>query len=372
MIIDELELTERDKKRITAGEKCELVGLLGELKQRNILTWLIIGVSSLLECSERAEGSLKTFCKFLWKLLRRVDCEMTETRLTTLLSSAGYKVIKLENILRNSQAIAQLADDMRSFIDVNVHFGGGSDVSGPSLLSLSDQCSTVPGSRPVCVLYNNGFLHNYILNTINYSAVSGAIRRYFRHININPADCPDKIVILLSNNVSTLKLSSKLSLDNVVVYDGGVDMFSDHTLPQHYNISQPQLARQEEAALAWLHSGGILLTHAAQFRGCEASNVILVTNYTKFSPLTTFIVFVLAALVGTAVGYWGGGGLWPGLLTAGIVVVLQLVYRGRAYGGVSTNYRSNITRAVAGLAVVMVDRRVAKDQLRKYFDVLES
>ena len=372
MIIDELELTETDKKLISSGEKCELARLLEELKQRNILTWAVIGVSSLLECSERAEGSVKTFIKFVSKLLKSVDCEVTESRLTSLLSSAGYKVIKLENVLRNSRAISQLSDDIRGFIDVNVHFGGGGDVVGPSLLSESGQCSTVPGSRPVCILYRNGFLHNNILNTINYSAVSGAISRYIRHININLAACSDKIVILLSNNISTQRLSSKLSLGNVVLYDGGVDMFDDHTVPRHYNISQPQLARQEEAALSWLHSGGILLTHAAQFRGCEASNVILVTNYTKFSPFTSLMVPVLAALVGGAIGYWGGGGLLSGLLIAGLIIVLQLVYRSRAYGGVSAHYRSNITRAVAGLAIVLVDRRVAKDQLNKYFDVLES
>ena len=374
LIIDEQELTERDKKLISSGEKCELVVLLEELKQRKILTWAVIGVSSLLECTERAESTLKSFFKFLSKMLRRVDCEVTETKLTTIISSAGYKVIKLENILRNSQAVAQLADNMRSFIEGNVHFGGGADVSGPSLLSVSDQCSTVPGSRPVCLLYNNGFLHNNILNTVNYSAVSGAIRRYIRHININPAVCADKIVILLSNNVSTLRLSTKLSLDNITValYDGGVEMFDDHSLPRHYNISPAQLARQEEAALAWLHRGGILLTHAAQFRGCEASNVILVTNYTRFYRLTSLVVCLLAALVGAAVGWWGGAGLWSGLLTAAIILALQLVYRSQAYAGVSANYRSNITRAVSGLAIVMVDRRMGKDQLRKYFDVLDS
>ena len=244
----------------------------------------------------------------------------------------------------------------------------------PGYISLSEsgQCSTVPGSRPVCILYHNGFLHNNILNTINYSAVSGAIRRYIRHINVNPAACHDKIVILLSNNISTQKLSTKLSLANVELYDGGVDMFDDQNVPRHYTISPPQLARQEEAALTWLRCGGLLLTHAAQFRGCEASNVILVTNYTKFSPFTTLMVLALAALVGGAIGYWGGGGPLPGLLAAALIIVLQVAYRSRAYGGVSTHYRSNITRAVAGLALVMVDRRVAKDQLNKYFDVLES
>ena len=161
LIIDELELTETDKKLISSGEKCELVRLLEELKQRNILTWAVIGVSSLLECSERAEGSVKTFIKFVTKLLRNVDCEVRESTLTSLLSSAGYKVIKLENILRNSRAISQLSDDIRGFIDVNVHFGGGGDVSGPSLLSgdTSRLCSHKSSSNITALSLVESFIN---------------------------------------------------------------------------------------------------------------------------------------------------------------------------------------------------------------------
>ena len=106
LIIDELELTEGDKRRILAGEDSDLERLLRRLRERNIYTWVVIGTTSLLETSERAESSFRTLQKevgmILSRLCHREHPTLSEARLTEVLSSAGCRVAKLEHVMRNS------------------------------------------------------------------------------------------------------------------------------------------------------------------------------------------------------------------------------------------------------------------------------
>ena len=106
MIIDELELTQRDRSKILAGEDSELERLLRRLRERNIYTWIVMSTTSLLETSERAESSLRTLQKevgmLLSRLFNREHPTLSEAKLTEVLSSPGYRVVKLEHVMRNS------------------------------------------------------------------------------------------------------------------------------------------------------------------------------------------------------------------------------------------------------------------------------
>ena len=235
------------------------------------------------------------------------------------------------------------------------------------------QCSTVPGTRPLAILYKNGHPNN----RMNYKAVSRAVSRYINHLNISTMqDKRDRIVILLSNNVSSKKLTEKLQLPGVKLYDGGVEMFDNGNAPKYYKLSEDQSAQQDLDIGDWVSKGGILVTHAQQFKGCEASNVLLLTNYSNFSSRTMFFVFLLACLLGWLVGDQvrkvGGlvAAVVAGFITSAVIILLQLVFISKEYAGVTLNYRSSIMRGVAGLAIVLNHRRFPVETLRTHFDVI--
>ena len=97
--------------------------------------------------------------------------------------------------MRNCQAVAKTAsvDNIRDYVRGDFV----RTILTPELGQSS--CSTVPGRKPVCVLFNNGWLDT-ALNRVNYGAISEAVREYFNHVKIDPANCTDKVAILLASS----------------------------------------------------------------------------------------------------------------------------------------------------------------------------
>ena len=367
MILDELE------------PSASALAVLKELRERNILAWVVINASSLREVYEQyrrrwCQEILALLLNDLWiflKCRRRSDRAFTVNSLSSALGSAGYKVVHLEKMMRNCQAVAKTAsvDNIRDYVRGDFV----RTILTPELGQSS--CSTVPGRKPVCVLYNNGWLDT-TFNRVNYGAISEAVREYFNHVNIDPANCTDKVAILLGNNISSSKIVTNISLPNVKLYDAGVDMFDSSNVPHYYDLPCAELERQKSDLQAWLDHGGILLSHAQQFKGCEATNVVtiagFINNHSPLIKLSIFFAVGLVYLVGAFLVcfYWG---LYPGsvfILVGFIILMTSFLLTRHAKVG-SMNYRSDLTRAVAGLGLVVDRNKVKRQEIRKHFEIIE-
>ena len=161
-----------------------------------------------------------------------------------------------------------------------------------------------------------------------------------------------------------------------MVYDDGVDMFDTWNVPKYYNCSELEKEKQKEDVRNWIDRGGILLTHSQQFRGCESTNVVLVSDlgtginlyvwifWMIISILTLVLAFVLLVLLHKDWFYWAFAGI--SLLFFIIVGFLPRLFpRGNSL------YRSNLTRAVAGLGYVVNERNVNREDISKHYDLHE-
>ena len=209
----------------------------------------------------------------------------------------GFQTVELKNIMRTSQNIAQ-ATSVESFNIMQGYNIVGRIDSGTS--------STVPGARPRMMIYSHT-VHDDIKEMYNKLADYVS-----QHLKTLPTD-KMRVAVLCDKYISVRQLSDQLRTREesraVSTYDGGVEEFDYDGAPEYREDSGEDGGEAE--LTEWLRAeSGILVTHAHQYRGCEADAVILVSRY------------------------WGDGG---------------------GYYDYGNNSRSPAARAVCSLAVITSD-----------------
>ena len=165
----------------------------------------------------------------------------------------GYNVLTLRNNLRNSSNIFK--------------------ASNPDNVDrLGSDCSTVSGEIPDFFLADNFDYQNISKHVETYLSKKKKLCKW--------------IAILCEHDhhdsISPRKLKDQLSGD-IMLFDGGVEFDVDDVDDvddvncRGLRCYDVDLVKQRQDLEKWLDEGGILLTHAKQFRGCEAEAVILVS-----------------------------------------------------------------------------------------------
>ena len=111
MIIDELELSGKDKKQITERKPSDLEKLLQNLKERKHLTLIVISASSLLEINHNygpAQQIREDLVSWIWRRMQscQKSADKKDLRVSQLkerLKETGCAVFQLENVMRNTK-----------------------------------------------------------------------------------------------------------------------------------------------------------------------------------------------------------------------------------------------------------------------------
>ena len=311
------------------------------------------------------------------------------------------------------QAISNAAnpENVREYISVN---NGDTKTSEEKIISAG-KSHTIPGTKPICVLCktNNAinsspkcsfvsifrFFKHYF-RRVDYTVLSKGIVKCCQILRVDltgNGNFKGKTVILLSSNISSRKILDSLGKQQqegklmLYEYDDGVDVFDTRNVPKYYNCSESDKVKQKKDLCNWIDHGGVLLTHSQQFRGCEATNVVVVSHSGQSGAIVGSIIAVILALIifftvvsvivteVECVGFdscfsksysysfiagVGAFGLTFGFFYFIIAFLLdRFFYRGNSL------YRSNLTRAVAGLGLVVTERNVNRKEISKHYDV---
>ena len=341
------------------------------------------------------------------------------------MGDCGYEVFKLANIMRNTQAISRAAApaSVSEYINktgapsISFNFIWG-DITTYNTKSLSaGESSTIPGSKPICIICRNSakgssrtqnsFLNLSLflcfslwnitkrhLRIIDYGVLTKGIIEYFKRINVDVSKLSEgktkgKFVILLGSNISSIKIRDQLKkekLENLAMFDAGVDMFDNRNFPKRYNSSEEEIEKQKEDVKDWSDRGGVLLTHSLQFRGCESTNVVVVLHSGAIVSVVFAHIFVFCTIGFSFFSFLYFNWLCPdfdkkiigiifliGIAVACVSILLFFFLVGyfidRFFPRGNRNYRSNLTRAVAGLGFVVSARDVKEHIMSKHYDV---
>lgn len=225
--------------------------------------WLVLAASSLFD--EDGGGAVP------------------EDSLERLAERSGYKAVRLKNAMRNSSSISSALDPdtlgtCNTLINIEKLISGGS-------------CSTVTGVKPTWYLYEYSEDHNFV----NYQEIAKCVKSYLK------TNKTEKIVILCDWGISPRKVKSLLTpqwwkkfltiwrclygaqaictvpYGNVTLYDAGVKKFGYDSKPRHYTAN---LHKQREDLVKWIQGevDGVLVTHDVMFRGCEAENIVFISD----------------------------------------------------------------------------------------------
>ena len=316
------------------------------------------------------------------------------------------------------QAISSAAnpENVREYISVN---GGDIKTSEEKVISPGES-HTIPGTKPICVLCRKKIASNsspkdsliytfrFTINSAkqyfkrtDYELLSKGIVKCCQKLRIDldgSGNFPRKTVILLSSNISSRKIMDSLRKQqkekgNLFLYDGGVEIFDTRNVPKYHNCSKSVKEKQKEDVRNWIDGGGILLTHSQQFRGCESTNVVVVSHSGHSGVSVGVIVALILALIfGITVGESISQGIdcddfdsclnrtysigivsaFPTMfLTVVVSYFLIAILLDRVFSRGNSLYRSNLTRALAGLGYVVTERNVNREEISKHFDVHE-
>ena len=170
--------------------------------------------------------------------------------------------------------------------------------------------STVPGTRPRAMVYKH-------TRDVDYSKLAGFVTQHLKTVDTERLKC----VVLTEPHISPRQLSVELiqsGFTQVSCYDGGVERFNYYDGRPEYREGGAGDGGEVELT-EWLRAeAGVFVTSEHQFRGCEADTVIFVT---------------------------------------------------RDWAGHSRSRRSPVTRAVAGLTLVIGDEDLRVQELRRNWDV---
>ena len=221
---------------------------------------------------EKTIKTIKDSCCMSWIVLSpyavqdsKGDNNLLHKNLEAMVTKIGFGLVKLQKIVRNSSSIfSATAPEVMCGMPIN----------------NSSICSTVPGPRPFYYLYeysDNG----------SYDAIARCVNNYLQGEFNEPSS--KHTAILCSANISPRQVKPLLTGD-ITLYDGGVEIFEGFNyIPQYYSVDK---ARQREDLESWLKTGGVLLTHYAMFRGCEAQTVVFIalrgssscTRFNRYTP----------------------------------------------------------------------------------------
>lgn len=149
--------------------------------------------------------------------------------------------------------------------------------------------STVPGTRPKAMVYKHS-------NKVDYKKLAGFVMQHLRTLDTEHLKC----VLLTDQGISAMMLSDQMRRGNVPVscYHGGVDKFDHDGTPKYRKGSAG--GGGEAELTAWLRAeGGVLVTHEVQFRGAEVDYVIVVkkqwagSRNSSRNPLTRAVAGLL-------------------------------------------------------------------------------
>ena len=248
------------------------------------MAWVVLSSSSLLD---NQSGS----------------APYPQAKLESFVRDCGYKPVTLHNIMRNSSNIstATSLDNVEKY---------RARAYSPKSIS-SGFSSTVMGTRPTCYVYEYR-MHFDATYDVNYEVVATCIKHYLENCKTACA----KTVILCDREISPWQVKQRLAVD-VTLYDAGVYKIKKN--PHYYSAD---LLRHFFDLVTWINRGGVLLTHDEMFNGCEAEQVIFLTQQ------------------------WG--------TRAG-----------------EHQVRSGPTRAVSQLCVVTSDQYIKQEELKQYYNIIE-
>ena len=140
------------------------------------------------------------------------------------------------------------------------------------------QCSTIVGSRPTAVLLSGSDQYNYKL----YSDI---IVKYINNNIGGISVTATRIAILCDKLLEPKQLMTELftKLGGIKYYDGGVKKFDGDGIPTYDDTNVCYTGDLE----SWILNGGLLLTHDILFNGAEADTVIFVSS--NWGGMTTNI-----------------------------------------------------------------------------------
>ena len=179
-----------------------------------------------------------------------------------MLKYSPYRVIRMENIMRNSSSIANAAtpEKLRSYM---TRYDQYEERITPGT------SSTVPGTRPIFIRFNQQTYN--LFQDYSYEQYAKGVNKF---LSKKQVDTNGTQIAIICHEISPRRL--KKYFPKSKLYDGGVDCFDGVKVAKYYSISEQSLSTQKQDVRDWLKSGGILITNAAQFEGAEADIVILV------------------------------------------------------------------------------------------------
>jgi len=181
-------------------------------------------------------------------------------KLSNILNSSGFNDVRLSNVMRNTAAISNIANDP----DWNPHFRHFSKEP------ILGQSSTITGQKPTAILYNEN-----CFGSVDHEVLGKCVKLY---IEKNPHTLKTRLAILCYNEVSPGQLNrilKELIGLPIKCFDAGIDFFYDKDKPKYSEIKKYSSI---DIVKSWFAEGGILLTHNRMFYGCEAESVILVSG----------------------------------------------------------------------------------------------
>ena len=289
VFIDETPVSKRDLLKVAKGEESGLASSLNWLAQRVKLVWVSLSTTDLLDQTDDLQGTSNTSMKALTDHLTH-HC-------------SSFKVRKLGLTMRNSAHIAKAAQ-----LDMMKRYNSGAGYIPTSVLPPGIR-STVPGSRPYCILTRWA-------NSPDYKAIERSMEYAFKHL----LPLSSHTAILCSDEINPQKVAPLITTTSIL-YDGGIDKYSKDGQPRFICLKDDRLcdARNQRPDLErWLASGGLLVTHERLFRGMEAPSILYITNHP----------------------------------------------------GTSSGVRSSMMRAVATLVMIARDSAAEKDMLGENFEVV--
>ena len=240
LVVDELSISDDDKKKIERGETSEIEETLTWLADITAMTLAALSSTALLD--DIRESAL------------------SQTGLDEMIKRTGYKAVTLPNIMRSCANIAKAASPE----SINKIVTNSSVKIKETITAGSS--STVPGRRPLAMVYRD--------TGNDYTKQAKFVSQ---HLKTLPTDI--KVAVLCDREISVKRLTGLLrrEITTVACYDGGVEEF------KYGGAHEYREERGEDGGLAeltqWLRDdSGILVTHERQYRGCEADAVILMTE----------------------------------------------------------------------------------------------
>ena len=255
VVIDELSISDGDMEEIqnNGGETSEIKRILDWLSVNTKMTLAALSSSSLLDREEERNKDNKDN--------KEIDFEWLP----------GFQTVNLKNIMRTSQNIAEATS-------VESCYYTWKDSNNQFIWSIEPRIdpgtsSTVPGKRPRLMIYSRTVLSDIK----KYNKLADYVSQ---HLKTLPTE-KMTVAVLCDPYISARQLSDQLRTREeswaVSTYDGGVEEFNYFGAPEYREDSGEDGGRAE--LTEWLRAeSGILVTHAHQYRGCEADAVILVSR----------------------------------------------------------------------------------------------